>query len=115
MTESAKKAIEEHARLDLTADHNRGPMYMASREEIRILGRIEAAEFGYHLGYEEAMKQPKYGILNGDNYTPYQLCPKCNGTKINPYGTHNTAFPVCDICNGAGIIAMAAGSKEPKP
>ena len=44
------------------------------------------------------------------NYTPYQLCPKCNGDgDLARYNSPSitSLCPVCDVCNGAKIIPMS--------
>jgi hypothetical protein len=55
-------------------------------------------------------KELKYNITD---CVPYQLCPKCNGTKtIKKYNyTINSNCGIisdiqCDICNAVGIIPM---------
>ena len=42
-------------------------------------------------------------------YTPYQLCPKCNGDgDLARYNSPalSTGHPICDVCNGNKIIPM---------
>lgn len=48
-------------------------------------------------------------------YTPYQLCPKCNGdgdlARYNSPALHS-GTPICDVCNGGKIIPMHKNDSE---
>ena len=67
------------------------------------------------MGNKKKKKANYKWYLNTDKcqFVPFQLCPKCNGngtaytlTTSSNYTT--TTGGVCDLCNGAKVIPMAA-------
>lgn len=48
-----------------------------------------------------------WALLNKNNVSEWQLCPKCNGEGIisNYPATTTNVTRQCDVCNGAKILA----------
>jgi len=69
----------------------------------------------YHLvlnGFEAINFAKEWASLNYG----WQLCPKCNGdgnlARYNSPNLSTSTHPICDVCNGAKIIAVASLNRQ---
>ena len=73
-------------------------------EQVKEIENLKNVDENYWRIYSILIGNGQFAV-NQSDFKPLQLCPKCNGKKVNVnrHGGHYS----CDICNGTGLIPMA--------